>query len=215
MIKVWDPRVLNALSTKSPTPISSSKPPATHTARDYGITSITTQNSIIYALSKDSQYHPKSMRHAIASNLSHVRFINCSLYAYSSTHLDHGPIGTFSHPRLKCDTFWIKLAIKNDLIATGSSDASVILLPSSPDHWSHPVTQSDTPSERTSRGVVLRGGHSREVTDVAFTWGDGGVCSIGDDTVVRVWRERDVGENLEEGKEREREMGCGWGWAEW
>jgi hypothetical protein len=70
---------------------------------------------------------------------------------------------------------------------------------------------------RASSGVVLRGGHSREVTDVGFTWGDGGVCSIGDDTVVRVWREDD-GEDKERGRgegEERREMGCGWGWAEW
>src|SRR5947207_6995553 len=57
------------------------------------------------------------------------------LYAYSTTHLDNGPLATFSHPHLKCDTFWIKLAVKNSLIATGSSDACVILLPSDPTQW--------------------------------------------------------------------------------
>jgi len=58
VIKVWDPRTLNALSTKAPVAIETSKQPRSHTSRPYGITSIATQNNRIFALSKDSQYSP-------------------------------------------------------------------------------------------------------------------------------------------------------------
>ena len=69
VIKVWDPRTLNALSTKAPVAIETSKQPRSHTSRPYGITSIATQNNRIFALSKDSKYpipngitNPQSLR---------------------------------------------------------------------------------------------------------------------------------------------------------
>ena len=186
VIKVWDPRKLNALSTKAPVAIETSKPPGSHVLRPYGITSITTQSNRIFALSKDSQYSYLSPQ------------TNASLYSFDLGHLDHGPTNTFSHPRLRCDTFWIKIALQNDLIATGSSDAVVLLLSSNPAQW--------------GRGaVVLRGGHAREVSDVSWSFDTGGggeVVSISDDMVARVWR-NGTGLVRDEG-----EMGCGYGWAE-
>lgn len=56
--------------------------------------------------------------------------------------------------------------------------------------------------------MVLRGGHSTEVSDVSFTWDGDEVCSIGDDLSARVWRDG-TGRGRDEG-----ERGCGWGWAE-
>ena len=58
VIKVWDPRKLNALSTKVPVPVEFSRQPDSHVLREYGITSIAYQNNRLYALSKDSQYPP-------------------------------------------------------------------------------------------------------------------------------------------------------------
>lgn len=77
----------------------------------------------------------------------------------------------------------------------------VVLTSSNPDHWQ-------------KGGVVLRGGHSREVSDVAFINGDTevngeGVCSVGDDMIVRVWRDGSI---KRDGNEDEK--GCGFGWAE-
>ena len=119
----------------------------------------------------------------------------CSIYSYDINHLHLGPRHTFSHPRLRCDTFWIKIAVKNDLLATGSSDAVVLLTSSNPSYWG-------------KGAVVLKGGHSREVSDVSFTSESDEVCSIGDDLVGRVWRDG-TGKVRDEG-----ERGCGWGWAE-
>jgi len=110
--------------------------------------------------------------------------------------LDYGTTHTFSHPRLRCDSFWIKLSITDSLLATGSSEAVVLLTSSNPSHWG-------------KGGVVLRGGHTREVSDVSFTYGGGEVCSVSDDMIVRVWRDGS-GELRDEG-----ERGCGYGWAEW
>jgi WD40 repeat protein len=187
---VWDPRKLNALATKAPVAVETSAQPVSHRHREYGITSITTQQNRVYALSKDSQYIPQ------------LEILTCSIYALSLNHLSHGPTHSFSHPRLRCDTFWIKLAVQNDLLASGSSDGVVVLTSSNPDRWQR-------------GGVVLRGGHSREVSDVAFVKGDTdvngeGICSVGDDMVVRVWREG----NRRKAAADEDERGCGWGWAE-
>src|SRR5216117_1417696 len=70
-----------------------------------------------------------------------------SIYSYDVGHLNFGPTHTFSHPRLRCDTFWIKIAIKDHLLATGSSDAVVLLASSNPAEW-------------TKGAMVLKGGHS-------------------------------------------------------
>ena len=56
--------------------------------------------------------------------------------------------------------------------------------------------------------MILRGGHSREVSDVSFTFEGDELCSIGDDMVARVWR-NGTGLLRDEG-----EKGCGYGWAE-
>ncbi len=77
----------------------------------------------------------------------------------------------------------------------GSSDVVVLLTSSNPSNW-------------TKGAVVLRGGHSREVSDVSFTFEGEEVCSIGDDMVARVWR-NGTGLLRDEG-----EKGCGYGWAE-
>jgi WD40 repeat protein len=113
-----------------------------------------------------------------------------------------GPQHIFSHSRLRCDTFWIKLAIKNDLLAMGSSDAVVLLTSSDPRNW-----------KKGPGAVVLKGGHSREVSDVSFSFEGGEVCSIGDDMIARVWRDGTRFLAKEEGNDGE-ETGCGWGWTE-
>ena len=89
--------------------------------------------------------------------------------------------------------------MKNNLIATGSSDSVVLLLPSNPTHWKNRNAHSSA--------VVLRGGHTREVSDVSFTFCGDEVCSIGDDMIVRVWRDGS-GVLKDEGGH-----GCGFGWA--
>jgi hypothetical protein len=134
-------------------------------------------------LSKDSRY------------TSRYENLILSIYSFDIDHLSLGPTHIFSHPRLRCDTFWIKIAIKNNLLAMGSSDAVVLLAPANPEYWK-------------KGAVVLRGGHTREVSDVSFTYGGGEVCSVGDDMVARVWRDG-TGSLRDEG-----EKGCGWGWAE-
>jgi hypothetical protein len=85
--------------------------------------------------------------------------------------------------------------VKNDLIATGSSDAVVVLTSADPKCWG-------------KGAVVLKGGHTREVSDVSFSFTGEEVCSVGDDMVARVWRDG-TGRLRDEG-----ERGCGWGWAE-
>ena len=85
--------------------------------------------------------------------------------------------------------------MKDDLIAMGSSDAAVLLTSSDPADW-------------RKGAVVLRGGHSKEVSDVSFSFDGEEVCSISDDMSARVWR------NGAGVLRDEREKGCGYGWAE-
>ena len=85
--------------------------------------------------------------------------------------------------------------MKNDLIAMGSSDCVVILGSANPEYWKR-------------GGVVLRGGHAREVSDVSFSFTGEEICSISDDCIARVWR------NGTGYLRDEMEKGCGWGWTE-
>jgi WD40 repeat protein len=68
VIKIWDPRKLNALSTKTPISMETSLPPESHHLRPYGITSIATQNNRIFALSKDSRYHHLSIVNLVSTH---------------------------------------------------------------------------------------------------------------------------------------------------
>jgi WD40 repeat protein len=77
----------------------------------------------------------------------------------------------------------------------GSSDAVVILTSSNPSYWS-------------KGAVVLKGGHSKEVSDVSFTFDGDQICSIGDDMIARVWR-NGTGILRDEGNKS-----CGYGWTE-
>ena len=58
VIKVWDPRKLNAVSSKASTAVEESTQPNSLGQRQYGITSIVTHNNQIIALSKDNQSSP-------------------------------------------------------------------------------------------------------------------------------------------------------------
>ena len=132
---------------------------------------------------------------ASTPHFSHLQMLMFSIYAFELGHLSSGPTYTFSHSSLRCDTFWIKIAVKGDLLATGSSNAVVLLVSSNPASWN-------------KGAVVLKGGHAREVSDVDFTFTGEEICSVGDDLIARVWRDG-TGILRDEG-----ERGCGWGWAE-
>jgi len=62
----------------------------------------------------------------------------------------------------------------------------------------------------STNGTALLRGHDREVGSVAWN-SDGELVTVGDDFLVRVWREGDDARDLRTGGEAEgRRWGCGW-----
>jgi hypothetical protein len=81
VINIWDPRKLNALSTKTPIATETSHPPDSHHFRPYGITSIATQNNSIFALSKDSRYSLAIIVDLVSTHTTSVIFLLQLIYS--------------------------------------------------------------------------------------------------------------------------------------
>ncbi|EWC48218.1 hypothetical protein DRE_02322 [Drechslerella stenobrocha 248] len=213
IIKVWDIRKSHFLKkTSKSLPVAEFKAPKPRfhdfkPHRDYGITSLVfaPDGSRLYALCKDG-----------------------NLYAYSTSHVDLGPIHFYSHPRLKTSSFYVKSAISRDgeVLATGSTDGVVVLFPteekylrpaeddemSGLQHASASVTAAR--ELRNGMGTALVEGHGgKEATGVSWDI-HGSVVSISDDCSARIWRNDDGGVRADQlrddgwtGGERH---GCGW-----
>ena len=129
---------------------------------------------------------------------------------------------------------------KSEMLAVGSSDGCAILFPTDERYFSkhsgsdqHDLTAS-TPSiskrpglrrsgsafglgsrveeniQISTNGTPLIRGHDREVGSLAWT-ADGELVTVGDDFIVRCWREGEDARDLRTGGEREgRRWGCGW-----
>ncbi|TVY53898.1 Cell division cycle protein cdt2 [Lachnellula cervina] len=128
---------------------------------------------------------------------------------------------------------------RSEMLAVGSSWGAAVLfptderylpkpIPSAPENnWLGPsLPQRTTTSKRANRmaaggrlddsipistnGTALIRGHDREVGSVAWN-SDGELITVGDDFLVRVWREGDDARDLRTGGEAEgRRWGCGW-----
>ncbi|KAK6516729.1 hypothetical protein TWF506_006621 [Arthrobotrys conoides] len=214
VIKVWDIRKSHFMK-KSP----NSQPLVEYEApkpqfhdfkphRDYGITSLTfgPDGSRLYALCKDG-----------------------NLYAYSTSHLDRGPIHFYSNSKLKTNSFYVKSSISRDgaIIATGSTDGTLVLFPTDEKYLSpaeddglpvpHGAPASVTAAKElyNGTGTALIEGHSgREVTGVAWDI-NRNVISISDDCMARIWRDDDNGVRAEQLRSEldwanGNRHGCGW-----
>lgn len=132
-------------------------------------------------------------------------YLNASVYAYSTTHVSGGHVMSYTHPKLKADTFYVKTAVSRDgnFLACGSSENCVVLFP---------VAHVGANRQCQEAATLIRG-HTKEVTGVAWTT-EGNIVSGSDDLCVRTWREdqfqaqqlRELGEG--EGKRWQH------GWAE-
>ncbi|TVY89554.1 Cell division cycle protein cdt2 [Lachnellula willkommii] len=128
---------------------------------------------------------------------------------------------------------------RSEMLAVGSSWGAAVLfptderylpksIPSAPENnWLGPsLSQRTTTNKRANRmatggrlddsipistnGTALIRGHDREVGSVAWN-SDGELITVGDDFLVRVWREGDDARDLRTGGEAEgRRWGCGW-----
>lgn len=126
---------------------------------------------------------------------------------------------------------------KSEMLSVGSSDGCAVLFPTDERYMSQrpwlPELEDAAPSARrphltqvannvigadgsdnsipiSENGTPLIRGHDREVGALSWTF-TGDLVTVGDDSVVRCWREGDDSRNLRTGGEEEgRRWGCGW-----
>ncbi len=151
-----------------------------------------------------------------------------------------GPLYGFRHPKLHVSSFYVKCAIrparngKSEMLAVGSSDGCAVLFPTD-DRYHRPryspyETDSITAGRRCLRGAnniapamrqeegihisqngtPLIRGHDREVGSLTWT-AEGEMVTVGDDFMVRCWREGPQARDLRIGGEQGgRRWGSGW-----
>ena len=130
---------------------------------------------------------------------------------------------------------------RTELMAVGSSDGCAVLFPTDEKYMQHcsdgrmrpsdPFGWHQSPSRRAQSGMslgirledsipiyqhgsALIRGHNREVTGLRWT-SNGELITVGDDCVVRCWREGAQARDLRTGGEKEgRRWGCGWAEAD-
>lgn len=201
---------------------------------------LSTDGSRLYTLCKDNTVYTYSTSHLILGHAPELSSANDSRRAPSRpTQEGLGPMYGFRHPRL-LTSFYVKSAIrkakdgKSEMLAIGSSDGAAILFPTDERYLakSHPEPHNDwlgpsLPGRKNGNGVAmgsrsddaipiskngtpLQRGHDREIGPVAWNC-DGELITVGDDFLVRVWREGDTARSLRLGGETEgRRWGCGW-----
>jgi WD40 repeat protein len=255
-VRLWDIRA--RYSRRGPaTPLSTTMQPESHSKhRHFGISSLvlSTNNSRLYALSRDNTVYAYSTNHLILGHAPELSPGQKPKYT-SESRTGLGPIHGFRHSKFHATSFYVKAALrpakhdKSELLAVGSSDQCAVVFPTdessfwSSEHFSDSVLEnwrdvSLLPSSsplfegrrpalrRSASGMSLRmtdtipifevgsalvGGHLREVTSLTWSF-DGDLVSVGDDYLVRRWRENDVeARRLRvEGEGQGRRWGCGW-----
>ncbi|TVY23723.1 Cell division cycle protein [Lachnellula hyalina] len=203
---------------------------------------LNTDGSRLYTLCKDNTVYAYSTAHLMLGHAPELSSANNGRRAPArQTQEGLGPLYGFRHPRLQATSFYVKSAIrkakdgKSEMLAVGSSWGAAVLfptderylpkpLPSSPEHnWLATSKRASKTATGTgsrlddesipisTHGTPLLRGHDREVGSVAWN-SDGELISVGDDFLVRVWREGgDEARDLRMGGEAEgRRWGCGW-----
>ena len=203
---------------------------------------LNTDGSRLYTLCKDNTVYAYSTAHLMLGHAPELSSANNGRRAPArQTQEGLGPLYGFRHPRLQATSFYVKSAIrkakngKSEMLAVGSSWGAAVLFPTDERYLPKPLLSSPehnwlATSKRASKtatgtgsrlddesipisthGTPLLRGHDREVGSVAWN-SDGELISVGDDFLVRVWREGgDEARDLRMGGEAEgRRWGCGW-----
>jgi len=227
--------------------------------RHFGISTLvlSTNNSRLYALSRDNTVYAYSTNHLILGHAPELSLARKPKYT-SESRTGLGPIYGFRHPKFHATSFYVKAALrpakydKPELLAVGSSDQCAVVFPTDEssfvasrpgtehfsdsmlENWrdtslpsSSPLIEGRRPAlRRSASGMSLRmtdtipifevgsalvGGHKKEVTSLTWSF-EGDLVSVGDDYLVRRWRENDVeARRLRvEGEGQGRRWGCGW-----
>jgi WD40 repeat protein len=152
-----------------------------------------------------------------------------------------GPLYGFRHKQLHATSFYVKAALRpprngnSEMLAVGSCDGCAVLFPTDEKYLEvtresvEPDSASDQHRIRRARsglgsgsqvnydnirisgnGTPLIRGHDQEVSALSWT-SNGELVTMGDDFLVRCWREGKEARDLRVGGEQEgRRWGCGW-----
>jgi len=202
--------------------------------------SLSGNGSRIYALCRDNTVYAYSTAHLILGHAPELS-ANISRRRHQQNEIREGlgPLYGFRHRQLHATSFYVKAAIrpakadKTEMLAVGSCDGCTILFPtderyvemgqkpSQQELATHPTlrrygssigtclrTEDSIPM--SEYGTPLIRGHEREVG--ALTWtSDGELVTVGDDFLVRCWREGPFARKLRTGgEEGGQRWGCGW-----
>lgn len=202
--------------------------------------SLSGTGSRIYALCRDNTVYAYSTAHLILGQAPELS-ANTSRRRQQQGEVREGlgPLYGFRHRQLHATSFYVKAAIrpakagKAEMLAVGSCDGCTILFPT--DERYVEMGQKSSQQELTtppplrrhgsSTGTYLRSkdsipisengtplirGHEREVGALAWT-SDGELVTVGDDFLVRCWREGRFARKLRTGgEEGGQRWGCGW-----
>ncbi|RKF64775.1 Cell division cycle protein cdt2 [Erysiphe neolycopersici] len=230
VVKLWDIRNIQTRHGRNQIPLSSTIQPRSHSKwRHFGISSmsISSDCSRLYTLCKDNTVYTYSTAHLMLGQAQELNFPDKVRRRLNrSTQEGLGPIYGLRNPRLHATTFYVKSAIRKpkegkcEMLAVGSSDGCAVIFPTDERYISSegPNIHLKSTSSRSddhdipifNYGTALIRGHDREVGSLTWT-SDGDLVTVGDDFLVRVWREGDEARNLRTGGEQEgRRWGCGW-----
>ena len=136
-IKLWDTRYVGYTRDGKPKPLSSTAPPADHTRRPHGITSLAlnTDASRIYSVCKNGTVYAYATSHLILGHGPELATFETPKPRNGRQAQGLAPLYGFRHDRLKVNSFFIKCAVLpstvlgTEILAVGSSDACPILFP--------------------------------------------------------------------------------------
>ncbi|EPQ63367.1 BgtA-20230 [Blumeria graminis f. sp. tritici] len=232
-IKLWDIRFHQTnRRRRNQLPLSSTAQPRSHNQwRHFGISSLSmsSDGTRLYTLCKDNTIYTYSTAHLMIGQAPHLQVSEQNRWGIPPK-IGEGlePLYGFRHPKFHASSFFVKSAVRAptggrcEMLAVGSSDGCAVLYPTDERYLGPNAREriSLPPSRARGRkddgipistcGTALIGGHSREVGPLVWTK-DGALVTVGDDFLVRVWREGSAARKLRvDGEGEGRRWGCGW-----
>jgi WD40 repeat protein len=202
--------------------------------------SLSYDGSRLYTLCKDNTVYAYSVAHLILGQAPELSSTSVRGRQRNAEYQEGpGPLYGFRHQQLHATSFYVKSAIRParlgrvEMLAVGSCDGCIILFPTDEkylqlDHKSEIETSEEWLRVReignnlcnstrfdddiriSYNGTPLVRGHDREVGALAWT-PSGELITVGDDFLVRCWREGKEASKLRTGGEQcGRRWNCGW-----
>ncbi|RYP66393.1 hypothetical protein DL771_007802 [Monosporascus sp. 5C6A] len=153
-VKLWDVRSIHTSRQKTPSPLSVTAPPASHSNwRPFGTSSLAlnTDGSRLYAVCKDNTVYAYSTAHLMLGHAPELSTRNGepARRRYGAvTQQGLGPLYGFRHPLFHAASFYVKCAVRparegqSELLAVGSSDNRAILFPTDERYFANNLATS-------------------------------------------------------------------------